>query len=46
MKIIFVTGKFPVLSETFIINQICDFIDFGHDLARKYFFCNRKFCML
>jgi colanic acid/amylovoran biosynthesis glycosyltransferase len=32
MKIAFVVGKFPVLSETFIFNQIIGLIEQGHDV--------------
>jgi colanic acid/amylovoran biosynthesis glycosyltransferase len=32
MKIAFVTGVFPKLSETFVINQITGLIDRGHDV--------------
>ncbi len=32
MKIAFIVGKFPVLSETFILNQITGLIDRGHDV--------------
>ncbi|BAY97626.1 putative glycosyltransferase [Tolypothrix tenuis PCC 7101] len=32
MKIAFVVGYFPVLSETFIVNQIIGLIDRGHDV--------------
>lgn len=32
MRIAFVTGKFPKLSETFVINQITGLLDRGHDV--------------
>jgi len=32
MRILFVVGYFPVLSETFIINQITQLIDRGHEV--------------
>ncbi|MGB8366744.1 MAG: glycosyltransferase [Candidatus Babeliales bacterium] len=32
MRILFVVGSFPVLSETFIINQITKLIDRGHEI--------------
>ena len=32
MKVAFVVGRFPVLSETFIINQVADLIDKGVDV--------------
>ena len=32
MKIAFVLRAFPVVSETFIVNQICSLIDLGHDV--------------
>lgn len=32
MKIAFIVGKFPTLSETFILNQITGLIDLGHDV--------------
>ncbi|SDL41481.1 colanic acid/amylovoran biosynthesis glycosyltransferase [Salinimicrobium catena] len=32
MKIAFVVGEFPVISQTFIINQIADLIDKGHEV--------------
>jgi colanic acid/amylovoran biosynthesis glycosyltransferase len=32
MKILFVVGQFPVLSETFILNQITGLIDRGHEV--------------
>lgn len=33
MKIAFLLGKFPVLSQTFVLNQITGLIDRGHDVA-------------
>lgn len=33
MKILMVVGKFPLLSETFIINQIMGLLDRGHDVS-------------
>ena len=33
MRIAFVVGKFPVVSETFIVNQICALIDRGHEIT-------------
>ncbi len=38
MKIAFVTGKFPCLSETFILNQITGLIDRGHQVEIVAFF--------
>src|SRR5438876_5744543 len=38
MRIAFLLGRFPCLSETFILNQITGLIDRGHDVhiyARK-----------
>lgn len=32
MKILFVVGQFPLLSETFILNQITGLIDSGHEV--------------
>lgn len=32
MKIAFVVSEFPVISETFIVNQIIDLIDKGHEV--------------
>ncbi len=32
MKIAFIVGRFPVLSETFILNQITGLIDRGHEV--------------
>jgi len=32
MKIEFIVGGFPTLSETFILNQITGLLDFGHDV--------------
>ena len=32
MKIAFIVGGFPTLSETFILNQITELLDFGHDV--------------
>jgi colanic acid/amylovoran biosynthesis glycosyltransferase len=32
MKIAFILGQFPTLSQTFIINQITGLIDLGHDV--------------
>ena len=32
MKIAFIVGKFPVLSQTFILNQITGLIDRGHEV--------------
>ena len=32
MKIAFLVGEFPSLSETFILNQLIDLIDRGHDV--------------
>ena len=32
MKIAFVVGRFPTLSETFIHNQITGLLDAGHDV--------------
>jgi len=32
MKIAFIVGSFPKLSETFILNQITDLLDLGHDV--------------
>ena len=32
MKIAFIVGGFPTLSETFILNQITGLLDMGHDL--------------
>lgn len=32
MKIAFIVGEFPTLSETFILNQITGLIDLGHDV--------------
>ncbi|HHP7243518.1 MAG TPA: colanic acid biosynthesis glycosyltransferase WcaL, partial [Elainellaceae cyanobacterium] len=32
MKVIFIVGRFPVLSEAFILNQITGLIDRGHDV--------------
>ena len=32
MKIAFVVGNFPVISETFILNQITGLIDMGHEV--------------
>ncbi|MCF6182626.1 glycosyltransferase [Lutibacter sp.] len=33
MKIAFVLNSFPVVSETFIVNQICSLIDCGHEIT-------------
>ena len=32
MKVVFLLGKFPVLSQTFILNQITGLIDRGHEV--------------
>ena len=32
MKIAFIVGKFPMLSQTFILNQITGLIDRGHEV--------------
>ena len=32
MKIAFIVGAFPTLSETFIPNQITGLLDMGHDV--------------
>ena len=32
MKIVFILNEFPVLSETFVINQIIGLIKLGHDV--------------
>jgi colanic acid/amylovoran biosynthesis glycosyltransferase len=32
MKIAFIVGQFPALSETFILNQIIGLIDRGHEV--------------
>ncbi len=32
MRIAFIVGRFPVLSETFILNQITGLIDRGHEV--------------
>ena len=32
MKILFIVGKFPLLSETFVLNQITGLIDRGHEV--------------
>ena len=32
MKIAFIVGEFPALSETFILNQITGLIDLGHEV--------------
>ena len=32
MKIAFLVGKFPVLSESFILNQIAGLLDRGHEV--------------
>lgn len=32
MKVAFIVGRFPVLSETFIVNQITGLIDRGHEV--------------
>ncbi len=32
MRIAFIVGAFPVISETFILNQITGLIDRGHDV--------------
>jgi colanic acid/amylovoran biosynthesis glycosyltransferase len=32
MKIAFILGEFPTLSETFVLNQITGLIDLGHDV--------------
>jgi colanic acid/amylovoran biosynthesis glycosyltransferase len=32
MRILFIVGKFPLLSETFILNQITGLIDRGHEV--------------
>lgn len=39
MKIAIVLDSFPVISQTFIVNQITDLIDKGHDV---FIFANRK----
>jgi colanic acid/amylovoran biosynthesis glycosyltransferase len=41
-KIAFVVDQFPVVSETFILNQITDMIDRGHEV-KIYSFKNEKF---
>ncbi|MBA7666843.1 D-inositol-3-phosphate glycosyltransferase [subsurface metagenome] len=44
MKIAFIVGKFPTISETFILNQITGLLDKGHDITifAKYFSGNSK----
>ena len=32
MKILFVVGQFPCLSETFVLNQVTGLLDLGHDV--------------
>jgi len=32
MKIAFIVGGFPTLSETFILNQITGLLDMGHEV--------------
>jgi len=32
MKILFIIGKFPLLSQTFVLNQITGLIDRGHEV--------------
>ncbi len=32
MKITYIVSKFPKLSETFVLGQITDLIDRGHDV--------------
>ena len=32
MKVAFIVGQFPILSETFILNQIVGLIERGHDV--------------
>jgi len=32
MKILYILGQFPVISETFILNEITSLIDLGHDI--------------
>ena len=32
MKIAFIVGDFPVLSETFVLNQVTGLLDLGHDV--------------
>lgn len=33
MKIAYIVNKFPSLSETFILNQLCGLIDLGHEIT-------------
>jgi len=33
MKILFVIGQFPCLSETFVLNQVTGLLDLGHDVT-------------
>lgn len=40
MKIAFIVGVFPTLSETFILNQITGLIDLGHDIEIFTYRCN------
>lgn len=40
MKIAFIVSSFPVISETFILNQITGLLDLGHDV--EIFACNRS----
>jgi len=39
MKIAFIVGAFPVLSQTFVLNQITGLIDRGHDVDIYAEFC-------
>jgi len=40
LNIAFLVSSFPIVSETFIVNQICDLIDRGHEI--RIFAFNRK----
>ena len=33
MKILYLLDRFPVLSQTFILNEITKLIDLGHDIT-------------
>lgn len=42
MRIAFVLSTFPVVTETFIVNQICSLIDNGHDITILAFNENKQ----
>ena len=36
MRIAFIVGGFPLISETFILNQITGLMDLGHEVSPRH----------